>query len=975
MPVVLYSSSENQNNVSYGIKNNFDSETKNALFITSNYSGEHAYLFERKFRIFKDIVVSHWNVDVTMISQDEYFYGMSDSYEIIFYIKEENEAVPRALYSDILNAKDKNIILSGYNDLIVDKVLGSFIPTRIEKLSEIYYKEVKFSDQNLNLLYDTNYLLNLEEAPTFFGFGVSSQEKDIYPFAFAFNNNKIVGKDSGSDFFVFPFLIPDLYAISNYSIIFLDLLYEGFGIDDEMEIKPALIRLEDVNVNTYFNPNKLSRVYNILDKNDIPFHIAFIVKYVNPEEDIEMLPTDGRRFYNLLRQMIGGGKGVLVQHGYTHQIGDSVSGIGFEFWDEDKNTPLDYESKIFVIDRIKRAQDEMRNADLPVPDIWETPHYTRSSMADEIFNEYYPIRYEHINNVGSLPFTAKIDGTIYIPENMGFIDDDTEGFLFGQSVEDLRDNFGYLSVFRNPTASLFWHPWRKLWEIEEIIRLLEEEGYTFISAYDLLEIHEKSEAKAIVAGIQKNYSSPVSYLVINVFIFLVYFFFVMGCLFYIRTIFRLKHYAKVFDKFDMGIDELEDFLVARGRKFPFFTIFVPARNEALVIGNTIRSLAALDYPKFAYEVAIIVDERELKDDVEAFTKDVAEKVGKEINTHFGEKLINVIEVPDWYSGVYNDFTKNPQKSTKGRALNFALQKIQFEKKWRRSDMICVLDADGRLHPNVLKEAAYNRALKNSEVLQGPVLQISNFDKVSLVGIAAGIELAIHHLTELPNNLIASKRVQFLAGTNYFIDKDLIHKVSGWDQNALVEDAELALRIFIKKGVKAGWIGSPEIEQTPENFSIYKKQRSRWVRGHLDLIKDIKKSPIPLRDKLSFYWKIFVSQFRFVLDLGFPVLAITFLFLGLFVDLGKVVAILSIVLLLFATFMWDLYGGIYRRISPYINLEMKIRQKLLMSMKLFLFMPVFMFVQSIPRVLALVGFIRSAPVQWYKTERTRENGVI
>ncbi|MFP4616888.1 MAG: DUF2334 domain-containing protein, partial [Candidatus Paceibacterota bacterium] len=872
--------SENETAFSYELKHNFDSETKKALFITSNYPGEYAHTYEKKFKAFKDIVTSHWNLDITMISQEEYVSGMIEDYEIIFYIKEEREPTPELLFKEILNAKEKRIVLSGYNDLIVNNVIGSNIAIHENVSQDISYKGVRFYDQDLTLLYNTNSLIRFKDSLKFFGFTRSSPNKRIHPFSFAFDNRENVGEGSKSNFFVFPFLLPDYYSTNSYTTIFLDLLYEAFGIDVESKTKPALIRIEDINVKTYYQPKKLRRVYDLFREKDIPFHIAFIVKYVNPEEDIEMLPNDGRRFHNLLKQMVGGGGGVMVQHGYTHQIEDSVSGIGFEFWDEDKDAPLEYESVEFVVDRINSAKTEMRNAGLPVTDIWETPHYTRSEMADEIFSAYYPIRYENNLNVGHLPFPAKIDGTIYIPENLGYINDSHEEYHDGYSVKELRENLERLSVFRNPTASFFWHPWREFDEIKKLIEIFEEEGYTFVSAYDLLDTKESSENDLGLAGLN-DYSTPISYLITNVFIALIYIFFTLGCLFYIRTILRLRRFAKVFDTFNMSIEKLEDFLKAHNKKFPFFTIFVPARNEAFVIERTIKRLASLDYPKSAYEVTIIVDERELKDDVEVFTKDVAKKVGKELNKRFGVRFINVIEVPEWYSGRYNDNSNEPRRSTKGRALNFALQKMKTEKRWERTDMIGVLDADGRLHPNVLKEAAFKRIVKNSKVLQGPVLQVSNFKNVSIVGVAAGIELAIHHLAELPYNLIMSKRVQFLAGTNYFIEKDLIDKVGGWNQESLVEDAELALRVFIQKGVKADWIRSPEIEQTPENFAVYKKQRSRWVRGHLDLIKDIRNSQISLRDKLSFYWKIFVSQFRFVLDLGFPILGLTFLFLGVF----------------------------------------------------------------------------------------------
>src|SRR5690606_27806225 len=148
----------------------------------------------------------------------------------------------------------------------------------------------------------------------------------------------------------------------------------------------------------------------------------------------------------------------------------------------------------------------------------------------------------------------------------------------------------------------------------------------------------------------------------------------------------------------------------------------------------------------------------------------------------------------------------------------------------------------------------------SQILQGPVLQVSNFSKVSLVGKMAGLELARYHLTHMENRLHKARKMQFLAGTNYFIKKQLIQKVGGWDENALVEDAELALRAYEKERAIADPLCLLEVEQTPERFAIYRKQRERWARGHFQLLPVIRRSKLSLFTKVALYQKILASQF-------------------------------------------------------------------------------------------------------------------
>lgn len=53
-----------------------------------------------------------------------------------------------------------------------------------------------------------------------------------------------------------------------------------------------------------------------------------------------------------------------------------------------------------------------------------------------------------------------------------------------------------------------------------------------------------------------------------------------------------------------------------GKDLPFISIMVPARNESLVIENTIEHLLSLEYPKDSFEVVVVTDEKETLTSVE-----------------------------------------------------------------------------------------------------------------------------------------------------------------------------------------------------------------------------------------------------------------------------------------------------------------------------------------------------------------------
>jgi len=909
------------------------------------------------------IIRSHWELQVDVIQVDEYKEGDIDNYDALFLI-EDYDKVPVQLVSDVVKAKDKEIIFAGYRaaNQLSEAIQDVWSTASEEALTEIppasrvvTYKDVIFKAEKLQL---TSVFPSIQNESTSHKVNILSTYEDVEGITHPF----IVDVDD--HYLLLPFELPHYYEPDDYSTVFLDTLHYALGHHEQKRL--ALVRLEDVNPYTYRTTIKIRDAYEFLKSNKIPFHIAIIARYINPDQRIDLSTHEARIYLRYLTLMVGEGYGTLVQHGYTHQT-NGISSIDYEYWDEETDSPLAYDTEEHVIDTLNGIRGEMEYLKLPVPDVFETPHYALSDLDNEVINRYYPLRYEHIPNVGSLPISVRIDDRIFFPSNLGYVAmwDDIE-------IEEKQELLKQVSVFEDPVASFFWHPWRDVSELEYMVDLLQENGYKFVSIYDL--VHADENAGYQELGTFRNDFNKSSFILTNTFVdislVLVYVGFSLGSLLYLLNIYKIKRYTKKIETWDISLGDVKALAREKNVELPNIGIMVPARNEGYVIANTVRRLIAMDYPREHYRVYIIVDERELDDNVEVLTKEEASKLADQIHHETGINVVNVIEVPKWFSGQFGNLTYSDVKSTKGRALNFALEFLTTTPEWSHLNMLGILDADGRLDKHVLKEIAYRRIKNNSKLLQGSVFQVSNYDQVSIVGVVAGLELAIHHLTELPTRMLNSK-VQFLAGTNYFIDKDLIKTVMGWDQHALVEDAELALRIYVERKVIAEWILKPELEQSPENFRVYRKQRERWARGHLVLLRAIKDADIPFHEKLTFYFKVFFSQFRFLTDLLLFMLAIVLMFLGAFAYLSPFLRWLSIFLAIMSIFIMDTYGFIYRRLSNYIDPNMKFQQKVLQSLKLLSYFPILIFVQATPRIAALWNFISKRETGWYKTERTKE----
>lgn len=425
-----------------------------------------------------------------------------------------------------------------------------------------------------------------------------------------------------------------------------------------------------------------------------------------------------------------------------------------------------------------------------------------------------------------------------------------------------------------------------------------------------------------------------------------------------------------------SLDEIRLLCDRHGRDLVNFAIFIPARGESRVIANTLLHLSRMRYDFRFLSIYVITDSRELQGDDDLVTADVASHAAARLNKQFGFEFIHVLSIPDSYDGQKVAGQPPSLSSSKGRALNYALDALNLT--GTQVELIGILDADGRLHRDVLIEAAKRFVIDGASVLQGPVLQISNLDRVDLFGVMAGVELSIHHLSSLASQLQSRRRYpRFLAGTNYFICPRLLQSVGGWNSHSLVEDAELGLRLFFQSGKWAAWLPCPEIEQTSPSLQIYLKQRHRWALGHLQLLPQINQASLTWIEKLRLFWmvgrSILVAPFTAFLPVLGWALAIFYV-----VPHGASWSMaLSLLLALLSLYTWDDFGRGLRLLNLHSPRPLTTLQVLRQSVSFMLLMPCLMIVQLIPRLRALLTFLmsgraRNNQVAWYKTERSVED---
>ena len=184
-----------------------------------------------------------------------------------------------------------------------------------------------------------------------------------------------------------------------------------------------------------------------LGKKNVPYHIAWIPRYIDPEKKIDNDPSKENNFANAeliyTLDFVSSHKGEIGLHGYTHQIGNTISGHGFEFG---KYNPSVEDLKT----RVDKALQIAKDLNIKI-NFFEAPHYTISKEQNEaleknfkyIFNDYDE------NNHQSKPIKSPTgSGSYYVPTPLYYIEGGKENDMLNKIKNMSNTTF----------AGMFYHP-------------------------------------------------------------------------------------------------------------------------------------------------------------------------------------------------------------------------------------------------------------------------------------------------------------------------------------------------------------------------------------------------------------------------------------------------------------------------------------------------------------------------------------
>jgi len=233
-------------------------------------------------------------------------------------------------------------------------------------------------------------------------------------------------------------------------------------------------------------------------------------------------------------------------------------------------------------------------------------------------------------------------------------------------------------------------------------------------------------------------------------------------------------------------------------ELPIYTLLIPMYREAAVVPGLMDALEALDYPKDKLDIIFLLetDDRE----TQAAMQQARRPPGS-----------TVMVVPEG------------QPQMKPRACNhgLAIAKGQY---------LVIFDAEDRPDPDQVKKAAiaFSEVGPDVACLQAK-LNYYNPRQTWLTRC-----FTLEYTTWFDIVLCGLTRMNVpipLGGTSNHFRTAVLQEVGGWDPFNVTEDADLGIRLYAE-GYRTRVLDATTWEEAPSEVWAWIRQRTRWVKGHL-----------------------------------------------------------------------------------------------------------------------------------------------
>lgn len=229
-------------------------------------------------------------------------------------------------------------------------------------------------------------------------------------------------------------------------------------VENKYEAKletPGFIRLEDLAATNTAYDNELFERLRImgdyLNEKAVPFHLAWVPRYIVPESNVDEDPSKKNSIYfaDLVYSLdyLSDRGGVVGLHGYTHQNGKENSLAGTEFGGRSGNIAKFKE-------RIEAAKNVAKYLDINIG-FFEAPHYAINLEENkELEKDFDYIYHNFINENRKMVNTKKPFKSTF--NNKTYYIDTPLDYAKNGNVDEMLGKINKLP--QDTIASLFYHP-------------------------------------------------------------------------------------------------------------------------------------------------------------------------------------------------------------------------------------------------------------------------------------------------------------------------------------------------------------------------------------------------------------------------------------------------------------------------------------------------------------------------------------
>lgn len=235
-----------------------------------------------------------------------------------------------------------------------------------------------------------------------------------------------------------------------------------------------------------------------------------------------------------------------------------------------------------------------------------------------------------------------------------------------------------------------------------------------------------------------------------------------------------------------------------GGGLPSFSVLVPVKNEAHLVGRLFEAVAKQNYPKEKVEIVFVED-------------------GSSDNT---------LQVCQALAAEHGNVKVMQRELSNGKpsALNFGLAHCQ-------GDIVAVFDADSVPDPDALLNVATYFDDSKVAAVQGRTLSINS--KQNMLTQFISYEESAWCEVYLRGKDALGMFVH-LRGSCQFIRRRVLQGLCGFDEGTLSEDMEMSARLT-KEGYSIRYGGDVcAWQESPSSLRMLFRQRTRWFRGTMEV---------------------------------------------------------------------------------------------------------------------------------------------